>query len=249
MELATGAPTLWRAWLREAGLRTDHDSAGFNDAEGETVASDFKLQRITERCGTERPNQFAIGQAHLQQPHGAGIVSFNIEDRRGLAFGELIECLRQRKTPSVISRNALASGSLHGKPDASAFRLRLWNHRQGHQNLGLVVHSQAETMIPDGNDAGPARLDHHDANLLSQTHLGQPVNYVWRPIHLDHMANLASRHQVQRDDVFQDKAPKRFGRTGLLARSHQRGRARRPVLRNGSGILGPQRSGTTEFSA
>ncbi len=79
--------------------------------------------------------------------------------------------------------------------------------RQSHQNLGLVVHSQAETMISHGDDTGPARLDHHDPNLLSQPHLGQPVNDVWRPIDLDHMANFASRHQVQRDDVFQDKAP------------------------------------------
>ncbi len=78
-------------------------------------------------------------------------------------------------------------------------------------------------MIPHGDDAGPTRLDHHDPNLLPKSHLGQSVNYVGRPVHLDHKADFASRHQFQRDDVFQDKAPER------------------------DGILGPQRPGTTEF--
>ncbi len=78
-------------------------------------------------------------------------------------------------------------------------------------------------MIPDGNDAGPARLNHHDTNLLPKSHLGQPVNNVRCPVHLDDMTDFASRHQFQRDDVFQDKAPER------------------------DGILGPQLPGTTEF--
>ncbi len=78
-------------------------------------------------------------------------------------------------------------------------------------------------MVPDGHDAGAARLDHHDPNLLLKSHLGQSVNYVRRPVHLDHMTNFANRHQFQRDDVFQDKAPER------------------------DGILGPQLPGTTEF--
>ena len=78
-------------------------------------------------------------------------------------------------------------------------------------------------MIPNGDDAGPARLDHHDANLLSKSHLGQSVNNVRRPVHLNHMTDFANRHQFQRDDVFQDKAPER------------------------DGILGPQHFGTTEW--
>lgn len=117
-----------------------------------------------------------------------------------MAFGQLIERLRQR-----------------------GFFLMSRDDGQSHQNLGLVIRSQAEAMISHGDDAGPARLDHHDANLLPKSHLGQPMNDVRRAVHLDHMTDFASRHQFQRDDVFQDKAPER------------------------DGILGPQLPGTTEF--
>lgn len=66
-------------------------------------------------------------------------------------------------------------------------------------------------MIPDGDDTGPARLDHQDANLLPKSHLGQPMNDFGGTIHLDHMTDFTSRHQLQRDNVFQDKTPKRDG--------------------------------------
>lgn len=71
----------------EGGLRTDQHSAGFDDAEREAVASDFKFQRIAQRSGTERTDQLAVGQPHFQQPHGDGVVPLDIEDRRRLAFG------------------------------------------------------------------------------------------------------------------------------------------------------------------
>ena len=65
---------------------------------------------------------------------------------------------------------------------------------QSDQNLSLVVRSQAEAMIFHGDNTRPPRLNHHDASLLSQAHLSEPVNDVRCPIHLDHMANFASRH-------------------------------------------------------
>ncbi len=80
----------------KAELRTDAHSAGFNNAEGKAIAADFKLQRITQRCGSERPDRLTVGQTHFQESHGHGVVPLDVEDRRGLAFGQLIESLRQR---------------------------------------------------------------------------------------------------------------------------------------------------------
>lgn len=80
----------------KAELRTNQHSAGFNNSEGKTVASDFKFQRVAQRCGSERSNRLAVGQAHLQQADSDRVVPLDVEDRRGLAFGELVESLRQR---------------------------------------------------------------------------------------------------------------------------------------------------------
>src|SRR5687767_6195147 len=66
----------------------DENTAGFGGAEGDAVAADGELDRVAEGGETEQGDLFALGEAHLEESEGDGVVSLDGGDPGGLSAAE-----------------------------------------------------------------------------------------------------------------------------------------------------------------